>query len=202
MGHHRKVTRPVMKIQDRLERLALNRDLVQITRRIKGADRLEGFFVAVGQRWLLLHLVTPHGFHLDGYTALRTADLRSSKPWGGKKNGFPGRALAYFEQSPVLPDGIDLTTTKTLIETAAERWPMVTIHVEVDDPQVCFIGKPLAVTSRTLRLLEITPAAKWDSEPTGYRLRNITRIDFGGRYEEVLHAVGRRAAERRLDGAI
>ena len=39
-------------------------------------------------------------------------------------------------------------------------------------------------------LLEINPDASWDAEPREYRLRDITRVDFGGDYEDALHLVG------------
>jgi hypothetical protein len=39
-------------------------------------------------------------------------------------------------------------------------------------------------------LLEIGPDAAWDNESETYRLSEITRVDFGGDYEEALHLVG------------
>lgn len=41
-----------------------------------------------------------------------------------------------------------------------------------------------------MSLLEIGPDALWDDEPETYRLSEITRVDFGGAYEEALHLVG------------
>jgi hypothetical protein len=179
------------KLKEKLERLTTSRELVQITRRLKGADRLEGFLVGHGERWVLLHLVTPHGFSLDGYVALRTIDIKTCKRWGADHEFFPSRCLDYFAEIPVVPQGIDLARTHRLIVSAAAQWPLLTLFVEDDDPGVCFVGQPVLVSSRSLRLLPISPAAQWQEEPIRYDLHDVTRIQFGGRYEEALNALGR-----------
>lgn len=46
-------------------------------------------------------------------------------------------------------------------------------------------------------LLEIGPGASWDDQPNEYKLRDITRIDFGGDYEQALHLVGGAAVEQK-----
>jgi hypothetical protein len=46
-------------------------------------------------------------------------------------------------------------------------------------------------------LLEIGPDAVWDKEPSEIRLGEITRIEFGGGYEEALHLVGGRPKRTR-----
>ncbi len=60
----------------------------------------------------------------------------------------------------------------------------------VSDPDVCQIGRVMSVAATTLSLLEIDPGAVWDEAPTRYALKQITRVDFGGDYEEALHLVG------------
>lgn len=65
----------------------------------------------------------------------------------------------------------------------------ITIHPEDDDPDVCFVGAPVALGDRSLRLLEVTPRAVWNSRPTKHRVEDITRVDVGGRYEQALLSV-------------
>lgn len=54
----------------------------------------------------------------------------------------------------------------------------------------CRIGRVLHVDRRRVRLLEITPEATWEEKPGDVRLAEITRVDFGGDYEDALCAVG------------
>jgi hypothetical protein len=42
----------------------------------------------------------------------------------------------------------------------------------------------------TMAMREITPAATWLDEPSRFFCSEITRIDFGGPYEEALQLVG------------
>jgi hypothetical protein len=69
-------------------------------------------------------------------------------------------------------------------------FPLVTIHREKIKPNVCWIGQVVQVRRGRLSLLEIGPDAKWDEEPTEYKVDEITRVDFGGGYEDALRLVG------------
>ena len=79
---------------------------------------------------------------------------------------------------------------KELLLSASRLFPVVTIHIEKVDPDVCYIGRIVDLNKDHVALLEIGPDACWDKKPTSYRLREITRVDFGGQYEEALHLVG------------
>ena len=76
----------------------------------------------------------------------------------------------------------------------ARAFPLVTIHREKVEPDICEIGRVVQVRDGRVSLLEINPDATWNAEPKQYRLRDITRVDFGGDYEEALGLVGGRAA--------
>lgn len=162
--------------------------LVRIDRRIKKADRLEGYVVGLGKRWVLLHLVS-HDWFLNGYTAIRIGDVKRVKRWDDRSD-FPARALAHFDQTPQPVCGIELRSARSLIESTAQRSPLITIFTEYRRPDVCYIGRPVTVARRRLRLLQIDPGAVWRSKATKWDLRDISRVEFGGRYEEALAALG------------
>jgi hypothetical protein len=163
--------------------------LVRILRTIRGADSVDGFVLKIGAEWLLLQNLDP-GMFLDGHVSLRVRDIRRVKPL--PSGSFAARALQHYGDRPRMPGRVDLSSTRTLIESSSRRFPLVTIHVERRDPSVCYIGVPVDVNSRTLRLREITPDADWENEPRSYRLADVTRVDIGGRYERALLAVGGR----------
>ena len=84
---------------------------------------------------------------------------------------------------------VDLSGIDQILVSAASCFPLVTIHRETVDPEVCWIGKVVSVVKGKVDLLEIGPDAKWDDEPTVYRTSEITRVNFGGDYEEALRLV-------------
>jgi hypothetical protein len=66
----------------------------------------------------------------------------------------------------------------------------VTIHREQVDQDVCWIGRVQGLDRSRVSLLEIGPDAKWEDSPEEHRVAEITRVNFGGEYENALHLVG------------
>lgn len=103
----------------------------------------------------------------------------------------PGRRASGLSQSACstgLPE-VDCDTDAGLIRSLADRFPLVAIHIERDDADVCFIGVPNAVTAQMLELRTVTPAGEWEDEAVPYSFDDITRVGAGGRYEHVLFLV-------------
>jgi hypothetical protein len=184
------VAKASAEIRDCLSVAAKANALVRIDRRIKKADRLEGYLVGLGKRWALLHLVS-HDWLVNGYTAIRIGDVKRVREWDERWD-FPARALAHFGQTAQPVAGIKLGSTRSLIESTAQRSPLVTIFTEYRRPDVCYIGKPVAVSRRRLRMVQIDPGAVWRRKPTKWDLDEVSRVEFGGRYEESLAALGGR----------
>jgi hypothetical protein len=182
------VAQTLRSIVEQLATVVGTEELVRIRRGIRKADRLEGFVVGVGERWVLLHVLNPDMF-LDGYAALRLKDIRRVESRGGA-DSFPLRALRHFGESPRTPEAVSLDTIQGVLSSLADGYPLLTIHVERLDPEVCYIGKFVKASNRSLHLLEIRTSATWDKTPTKWPLKEITRIEVGGRYPEALHAIG------------
>lgn len=73
-------------------------------------------------------------------------------------------------------------------------FPLVTLHTEVADPDVCYIGRPVQLTSR---VVTIGPDATWDDDEwLTLAWADVTRIDFGGDYAQALALVAGDAARK------
>ena len=150
-----------------------------------------GFATSVGEDWLLLHLVDPDLWMLDGHIAVRVEDIKSIDPYLYAGNEYPRLALRHFgEDQPQPIPWIDLTSTKALIKTIADNAPLIGIACEKTDPDCYWFGTPLEVKGGVLTLLDINTDGSWDEEPSKHRLSDITRIQFGSRYEEALAVIG------------
>ncbi|MEP7053775.1 MAG: hypothetical protein ABI912_00825 [Actinomycetota bacterium] len=151
----------VATVQARLWKALRESELVRVELGIKGSDAREGYVVAIGRKWLLLR-VFDHSIFLDGYSAVRRADVTGVQR--GKNGKFVRRALELqgaWPPSPP-PGEVSLETTRLLVETAGRLMPLVTLHVERRDPQVCYIGVPVVFRPRAVGLRQITPKATWD----------------------------------------
>lgn len=176
------------RVRHDLEAAAAAQEIILVRRAIARADELEGYVVELSPDWFLLHLLDESIF-LNGYVALRVADVRRVKVIGAP-DSFEARALRHFGQQVRRPEGIDLTSTAGLLTTVAEHYPVVSIHFEEAEPDSLRAGKVLGTLAGVLMLHEISPEATWDEQPTMLPISCITRVDFGGRYEEALAAVG------------
>ncbi|MBT2337345.1 hypothetical protein J7E49_26025 [Variovorax paradoxus] len=76
------------------------------------------------------------------------------------------------------------------LQMLARKGATVAIHMEIDDPDVCFIGVPRDVTSAGLLLDKISARGLRISQPLEVKMDEITKVEFETRY---LRAVGHAA---------
>lgn len=173
------------KLQARLRRALADRELVRVRRRIRRAERLTGYVLGLGETWLLMTSVDG-GVGVDGYQALRLADVRDVKRRKSSES-FLRRALDLVGQwPPQAPAGLDLDDESSLLDGAARAFPLLALHVEREDPDLCHIGQPLTWNASAVTLLEVDPDAAWEGTATRLELARVSRVDFGGRYEKTL----------------
>jgi hypothetical protein len=175
-------------VRGRLEIALKKKSLIRVSRTIRRSDKIEGFVVGIGQTWVLLADLDPR-VHLNGYVALRVDDVLKVQRRGGPDT-FVGRTLSARGEWPPVSVDVDLDTVAALVRTAAEVAPLVTLHIEEEDPTVCFIGHPMRISRKAVHLLETNPQAEWRDHPTKWSLSDITRVDFGGGYEQALALIG------------
>jgi hypothetical protein len=177
------------------ERIRRAQDELALVRVARGdLDVIDGYVVAAGAEWLLL-AVLDDAIVLDGHAALRLKDVRRI---GRRGNGeMAQQALTLRGQWPPMPPAVpvDLDSVDGLL-TSLMAQPVITVHPEHDDPDVCFVGAPVGLENDVLRLLELTPRAVWTRRPTKHRVDDITRVDVGGRYEDALLSVAGPPADR------
>jgi len=160
--------------------------LVRVLRSLRRADKLDGFVVGVGNAWVLLARLDPNFLELDGYVAVRLGDITKVEARGGPDT-FVGRVLAAKGQWPPRPVEVNLDDPAELVRSSAAVSPLITLFIEAEDPDVCFVGKPVRYTKRKVHLLEVTPEAEWREDgPSKWRLDEVTRLDFSDHYAGAL----------------
>lgn len=181
---HRKLSKLLAKQQ----LIALRRPFVK--------EELEGCVVGVGEQFVLLHYLDC-GFRLNGHLAIRISDIRSCRLLI-KNDRIAERVLKLRGDVPVPLPQISLVNLPELLLSAFRQYPLVTIHTELRDPDVCFIGEVAKITERTVTLDEIDPAAKW-TRTRRHRLDDITRVDIGGAYEDALLLAATHGRQKRRE---
>lgn len=141
----------------------------------------------MGATWLAMQPLSDR-IAFDGWRLARLKDVQavSIDP---DPDRFEIKALkARGLWPPTVPD-VTLDDVVGALETAAAAAPLVTVHDEFDRPDVCWVGAVQSVDATKLRLLKVDPDGDWGRRASTFHPEDITRIEFGGGYEEALHLV-------------
>ena len=158
-----------------------NRTLMKVRSRYE-SEGATGYVVALGTRWALLHVVNDDVTE-DGFLATSLEMVAEIEPVDPEMSFLP-RAMA-LRPPKASPPEIDLDDTRGLLLTAQRSFPLLTIQTEEQHPGACYIGRIASLDEDAALFHLVSPAGEWDHEDE-YPYESITRIGFGGRYEEAL----------------
>jgi len=172
----------------RLRALQSKRTLVRFHRATVEEGHVTGVIAGVSTRLIALSVLSD-GLRPNGFSVVRRADvseLLAPDPYAG----FANEALRLRGDKLGKLPKLDLTSWHTLVTGAQKRFPLLTLHLELTQPDLCYIGRPVELTARAGTFLTIGPDAEWDRQDLAkLPWRDVTRIDFGGEYEQALALV-------------
>ena len=163
------------------------KQLVKFTRPFEEGS-VNGYILDIGPKFFLIALVEDAS-RFNGFQCIRISDVRNLQA-PDNNSLFIETALKKLGRKMPSKPRLKLETAHTILSSANAVFPLVTIHLEQADPGLCHIGLVKEMNRTHVSLLEIGMDAFWDRKPTEHKLSEITRIDFGGNYEEALHLVG------------
>jgi hypothetical protein len=183
---------PIMKTVMAMARRRQLKDAQRAKRFVRFSHRFEdlpirGYVLDVGPKFFLMALVSDR-IWFDGFECFRLGDVRDvmADPYAG----FVESALRKRHERLLKKPSVSVADIQKLLLTAGHAFPLVAIQREQVDPSVCWIGRILGVERERVSLLEINPDGRWDDKPNAYQLNEITRVNFGGDYENALDLVG------------
>lgn len=176
------------KLRKRLERAQVQEALVHIRRWIPGADRVEGFVVGLSQDWVLLHRLSDR-IAFDGWITVRFQDVQAVTIYPTEDCFEIAAVKARGLWPPTPPAATVPENINQVLAQAKDHSSVITVHREFERPDVAWCGAVRDISEDTLRFLEVNVAAGWGRKPRLFDLDDITRVDFGGGYEEALQLV-------------
>jgi len=175
-------------LRESLENAQAEQQIVRVTREAFDAQGDLGYVEALDEDLVLLSLISDD-IWFNGFSVLRIDDISELEAPHACAD-FIEEALRLRDEVSEAVPGVSLKEIGAAIRTSGRLFPLVVIHREVADPETCRIGRVEKVTKDSVTLLEIGPDAEWESEPSTFALDEVTRVDFGGGYEEALALVG------------
>lgn len=161
-------------------------EFIRFSRRFE-SSKIRGYVLDVGPQFFLLALVSDR-IWFDGFECFRVNDVEELRP--DPYATFAEAALKKRGERRLKKPQVSVANIEDLLLSAGKAFPLVTIHREQVDPDVCWIGRVQGVNRGRVSLLEIGPDAVWEDTSEEYRTKEITRVNFGGDYEDALHLVG------------
>lgn len=165
-----------------MDKIIRSRWLVEFERKRIEKEPTRGFVLACSDMLTLLHYM--NGFYLDGYMVIRNEDVTSYRVYD-KPDYFESKAIKLKKLKPIPQPEIEIGCWHEVLRSVSKVFPLITIHRELITTEVCQIGRLVSMTEKTFTLQEIDTDAKWNGNRR-FRFRDVTRMDFGGSYEEVL----------------
>ena len=168
-----------------LEKAQTRNNLVRIFREeLDGPDNWsDGFIIDANEDMVLLQLVDD-SIRLNGYQILFLEDI-SDFVHPAPFNDFQKKVLELRQENVQNPE-IELGELNQVLLNITEEFGLVTLHREELESDSCEIGRVLKADEVSFELEEIGSDARWFDETYEYDLYDITRIEFGGAYEEAL----------------
>jgi len=171
-------------IHQQIEDAAQEAVAIRISRDELDDGWLNGFVVAVGTNLFAMELISD-AIYLDGFVCLRIEDVSCAEfpapHWSFTKSALSLRGQDVSEALPV-----DCSTISTVLRSIPQSAGLIAVHTEDLDSDVCHIGKIADLNEKSLTLDTISPDATWHDEQMVFELLDVTRIDFGGAYEDAL----------------
>lgn len=162
--------------------------MVRIITKSAPDEKLDGYIVSLSETFVLLHVLDGgHHMTLNGYVALPINEIKRVRVLDDY-DSFSDRALKLKGIFPQPQPDILLLDFPGLLSSADAHFPLISLYQERLDRGCCFIGRVQKLAKRSVRLHKINPAARW-IETEKFFFEDITRIDFGGGYEEALWLV-------------
>jgi len=168
-----------------LEKAQTRNNLVRIFREeLDGPDNWsDGFIIDANEDMVLLQLVDD-SIRLNGYQILFLEDI-SDFVHPAPFNDFQKKVLELRQEEVQNPE-IELGELNQVLLSISEDYGLVTLHREELESDSCEIGRVVKADDVSFELEEIGSDARWFDETYEYDLYDITRIEFGGAYEEAL----------------
>ncbi len=159
---------------------------VTVRRKHLEADQTPGFVVAVTDRWVVLQELD--GVHLDTVVLLRLDHVTKVERHDG--HAYVSRAVAGLGVPLAEFECPADVTTEGLLRLVVERAELICVYLETRDDYWLLIGKTLRIGKKRLHLHFIGRDGVWTDFTESWKLKDITRIEFGGRYIGALEQFG------------
>jgi hypothetical protein len=142
-----------------------------------------GFIRIFNDNFLLLEVYDSNGFY-DGIIIFRNEDI-SRVQWDNNNVNSIFKTLNKKEQDKRVSD-INIDSIENILQSVNKAYKYVTIFMQELDSEICIIGEIVEMDDQSVVLKEFGTKSTLDRGMTLLSLKDITRVEAGGIYENNL----------------
>ncbi len=161
--------------------------IVEFNRKPLDKQSLFGFILACNDDFTLIQEFDRSLFITDGYRVFRNNSVKGYKVYNDK-NYFLNEVIYFKKIKPKPLTGISIENWTEILQTANKKFRLLVIEREKVNNKICNIGKLETVKKKSFTLKEIDADAVW-IESFKYKFDDLTKVGFGGHYENTLSLV-------------
>jgi hypothetical protein len=175
-----------------------NKYLLEVSRKSVFSDVVQGFVLDYSEKLILLACVDDN-FIVNGYSVVPCDDIKKYRVYNNKEKHFKCQATSILNLLPLKTPNVIIKDFNALLLSVHTAFPIVTVFCE-NKSSHANIGIVSQYSDKLFHLLEVDADAEWDRAYC-YYFKNITRVDFGGGYENALWAVAEKDIKKYLKKA-
>jgi hypothetical protein len=161
-----------------LRSLVGTRKKVRLTRVFPGKLRHNGFVLALGRDWVLVHQF--HDFYPEGYTAVRVRDITDVRSGEYERHWERMLSAEGLLGGITVTGDIPLDDIPPLLTALQQRGQNVIVECEDPDVDVedFYIGQILSVGEDSVCFANFDGLGRWDDAPHTIPFGEITKLQF------------------------
>ena len=178
-----------MKFDSELSNALAEHKLVQIVRDDfdETCPELEGYVLGFSESLVSLAYLDDR-VRFNGVEVIRRDQISDFEIPAPHATFYESALRLRGDQAPQSPP-LDLSSMRSVLESVSKIAPLVVIHRERQEPDVCEIGQITALDAESFQLREIDPDADWADDISEFRYEDVSRVGFSGEYESALALV-------------
>jgi hypothetical protein len=143
-----------------------------------------GYVVAVGARWALIQIVDAYG-RADGFRAVKLGTLDEAEQIDAESSFLP--RLLTARPLPARVPALGLADARELLDGTRGLGALIYLVTEEMEPGAFWIAQIAALDEDGVLLEKVSAIGTWAGSER-FRYDAITRVGFGGDYEDALAA--------------
>ena len=126
-----------------------------------------GFVLDVNEEFTLINNFDFESTSTTGFSIFKNKSVKDYELYDDP-NSFDALLVDLKKVKPKKKPFISINTINDLLKTVNENFPLIVIHREKVDKEICQIGKIVEIKKNAFLMLEIDTNAEWYKKPSKY----------------------------------